>query len=228
MATRQTLRIAALWRYPVKSMAGERLERAELVADGIAGDRRIQVFDTRGRVLTARTHPRLLGHHATLAPSDPFDPRDPGPEVLVDGRPWRSAEVARDVEAAAGPGAHLAATDSPRRFDVLPLLVATDGALAAFGHDPRRLRPNLVIGGVPGLAEREWEGRQLRIGASGVIVGLERLRQRCVMTTFDPDTQEQDVAVFNGIQRDFGGLLALNAFVVQGGMIAVGDPVELV
>ncbi len=225
MGARQAFRIAALWRYPVKSMAGEPLERAELGADGVAGDRRIQVFDTRGRLLTARTHPHLLGHHATLGP---FDPSDPGPPVLVDGRPWRDAEVARDVEAAGGPGAHLAATDSLRRFDVLPLLVATDGALAAFGHDPRRLRPNLVIGGVPGLAEREWEGRQLRIGTSGVTVGLERLRQRCVMTTFDPDTQEQDVAVFNGIQRDFGGLLALNAFVVQGGRIAVGDPVELV
>jgi uncharacterized protein YcbX len=107
--------------------------------------------------------------------------------------------------------------------------VATDGALAAFGHDLRRLRPNLVIGGVPGLAERDWEGRRLHIGSGPgmVVVGLERLRQRCVMTTFDPDTQEQDVEVFNGIQRDFGGLLALNAYVVQGGTLTVGDPVEL-
>jgi uncharacterized protein YcbX len=210
--------ISALWRYPVKSMAGERLERAELLPDGIAGDRRVQVLDARGRVVTARTHPHLLGHRGTLGPEG---------EPLVDGRPWRSAEVARDVEAAAGPGVRLADGEAPRRFDVLPLLVATDGALAAFGHDLRRLRPNLVIGGVPGLAERDWEGRRLRIGTA-VVVGLERLRQRCVMTTFDPDTQEQDVEVFHGIQRDFGGLLALNAYVVAGGTLAVGDPVELV
>jgi uncharacterized protein YcbX len=220
MGDPRTFRLAALWRYPVKSMAGEPLERAELVADGIAGDRRIQVVDARGRVLTSRTHPQLLGHRAGL------DALSPDAEALVDGRPWRSAEVARDIEAAAGPGAHLVANDSLRRFDVLPLLVATDGALAAFGHDPRRLRPNLVIGGVPGLAERDWEGRRLRIGSC--VVGLEKLRQRCVMTTFDPDTQEQDVEVFYGIQRDFGGLLALNAYVVQGGTVAVGDPVELV
>jgi uncharacterized protein YcbX len=213
--------ISALWRYPVKSMAGEPLERAELLPDGIAGDRRIQVFDARGRILTARTRPHLLGHRGTLS--------DAG-EPLVDGRPWQSAEVTRDVETAAGPGAHLGANDSSRRFDVLPLLVATDGALAAFGHDPRRLRPNLVIGGVPGLAERDWEERRLRIGEGdrAVVVGLERLRQRCVMTTFDPDTQEQDVEVFNGIQRDFGGLLALNAYVVQAGTLTVAAPVELV
>jgi uncharacterized protein YcbX len=209
--------ISALWRYPVKSMAGEPLDRAELGPDGIAGDRRLQVFDARGRIVTSRTHPRLLGHHAAL---------DPEGEPRVDGRPWRSVEVAQDVEAIAGPGARLLASENPRRFDVLPLLVATDGALEAFGHDPRRLRPNLVIGGVPGLAERGWEERRLRVGSS-VVIGLERLRQRCVMTTFDPDTQEQDLEVFYGIQRDFGGTLALNAYVIEGGTLAVGDPVEL-
>ena len=50
------------------------------------------------------------------------------------------------------------------RFDILPLLVATDGMLAAVGYDRRRFRPNLVIGGVPGLSERQWEGARLRIG----------------------------------------------------------------
>ena len=208
--------IAALWRYPVKSMAGERLERAELRLDGIAGDRLAQVFK-EGQLVTSRTHPALLGHRATLGA---------GGERLVDGRPWRSAEVARDVEAAAGKGARLVENDDPRRFDVRPLLVATDGAVEAFGHDVRRLRPNVVIGGVPGLAERGWQGRTLRSGS--VVIGLKKLRQRCVMTTFDPDTQEQDVEVFYGIQRRFGGLLALNAIVVEGGTLALGDPVELV
>ncbi len=47
------------------------------------------------------------------------------------------------------------------------------------------------------------------------------------MTTFDPDTLEQDVGVLRHNQREFDGSLALNCFVVQGGTIAVGDPVEL-
>jgi uncharacterized protein YcbX len=208
--------VAELWRFPVKSMAGERLERAELRADGIAGDRVVHVRDARGRVVTARTRPALLGHRGTLGPDG---------EPLVDGRPWSAPEVADDVRRAAGDGAHLVRFDGLERFDILPLLVATDGAIAAFGHDGRRLRPNIVVGGVAGLAERAWEGRRLRVGEA--IIGIEDLRQRCVMTTFDPDTLAQDVGVLKKIVREFDGSLALNCAVIQGGTIAVGDPVEL-
>jgi len=109
---------------------------------------------------------------------------------------------------------------------VLPLLVATDGAIAALGVDGRRLRPNIVIAGVEGLAERDWPGRRLRI--RDVVVELVKLRGRCVMTTYDPDTQVQDVAVLRRIARDFGGRMALDSSVIQGGIVAVGDTVTLV
>jgi MOSC domain-containing protein len=58
--------VAAIWRYPVKSMAGERLSRAEITSAGLAGDRVVQVYDRRGRIVTARTYPRLLRLRATL------------------------------------------------------------------------------------------------------------------------------------------------------------------
>jgi uncharacterized protein len=210
------MHLAEIWRYPVKSMAGERLERADLTLDGIAGDRVLLVRDARGRVVTARTRPLLLGHRALLEADG---------EPSVDGKSWHSPRIAQAVEAAAGQGARLVRSDPENRFDVLPLLVATDGAIVAFGHDGRRLRPNLVIAGVEGLAERGWEGQQLRVGDA--LVGVEDLRRRCVMTTFDPDTLDQDVGVLRGIQRDFDGVLALNCFVIRPARIAVGDPVEL-
>ena len=206
--------LASIWRYPVKSMAGEELLAAELTPDGIAGDRLLFVKDAEERVLTARTFPKLLGHRGTLGPDG---------EPLVDGRPWSTEAVARDVIAAAGPKARLTRAEGRRRFDILPLLVATDGAIAAFGRDGRRLRPNLIIGGVPGLTERTWEGGTLVVGPA--LIELADLRRRCVMTTFDPDTQVQDLEVLAGIEREFDGQLALNARVARGGRIQVGDPV---
>src|SRR5215470_2587330 len=118
------MKVAEIWRYPVKSMAGERLDRARIDSLGIAGDRVVHVEDTRGHVVTARTHPRLLAHRATLAPSG---------EPLVDGAPWTQSEVRRSVVDIVGPGARLVRDDSASRFDVLHLIVATDGAIAAFG-----------------------------------------------------------------------------------------------
>jgi uncharacterized protein YcbX len=211
------VRVAEIWRYPVKSMAGEHLDRARIDSLRIEGDRVVHVEDARGRIVTARTHPRLLAHRATLAPSG-----DP----LVDGVPWMQSEAGRSVVDIVGPGARLVRNDSASRFDVLPLLVATDGAIAAFGYDGRRLRPNIVVGGVEGLAERSWPGHCLRV--RDVVIAVRDLRSRCVMTTFDPDTLAQDPKVLRRIAQEFRGQLALNCSVIRGGEIQVGDTAELI
>ena len=104
--------------------------------------------------------------------------------------------------------------------------MATDGAVAAFGRDVRRLRPNIVIGGVEGLDERSWPGARLHVGDA--IVRIDSLRGRCHMTTVDPDTLAIDPDVLRDIVRRFGGRLALNAEVVRPAAIRVGDPVRLV
>ena len=81
-------------------MAGERLDHARIGPLGIDGDRMIGVINERGRVITSRAHPRLLGHHATLGSDG---------QPLVDGREgrraveviqaiYRSAETGRTVE----------------------------------------------------------------------------------------------------------------------------------
>ena len=212
------MRVGELWRYPVKSLAGERLGRAVIGADGIAGDRLVHIADRNGRRVTARTHPMLLGLHATLGNDG---------QPLVDGHPWTSDEALMAVRlAAAEDEALLAAHDARGGFDVLPLLVATDGAIAALGVDHRRLRPNIVIRGVEGLAERAWPGRRLRIG--NAVIAVAKLRGRCVMTTYDPDTQEQDLSVLQRIVTEFGGRMALDCDVIEGGVVSVGDMVEVV
>lgn len=211
------MHVAEIWRYPVKTMGGEKVQRARLGPLGLEGDRVVHVEDDEGQVITSRSHPRFLGLRGTLGP---------GGEVRVDGRPWDDPEVAKAVAEIGGPGARLVRYDGAERFDVLPLLVATDGAIAAFGHDHRRLRPNLVISGVEGMGERTWPGARLRIGS--VLIGVQDLRQRCVMTSYDPDTQVQDKEIARSIYRRFEGKLALNCFVIEGGEISVGDDVQLV
>ena len=147
--------VKELWRYPVKSMAGERLSQAEVGEFGIMGDRGILVH-IAGRLITSRTHHRLLGLKGTL---------DSDGIPLISGYKWDSLQALELVKQAAGPAAELIRYEGNERFDVLPLLVATDGAIAHMGFDGRRLRPNIVVGGVAGLAERSWPGRRLRIRA---------------------------------------------------------------
>jgi uncharacterized protein YcbX len=208
--------VAGLWRYPVKSLAGEPLSTTFIGPDGIAGDRIVRVRGPEG-VRTSRRQYRLLGLRGTL---------DPDGRPLINSHPWDGPEALALVRQVAGSDAWLEACEDLDRFDILPLLVATDGAVAAFGRDVRRLRPNIVIGGVEGLAERDWPGAELHIGEA--IVRLDSLRGRCQMTTVDPDTLQIDSNVLRDIVRRFGGRLALNADVVRGGTIRIGDPVRLV
>ena len=214
------MRVAELWRYPVKSLRGERLQTAEIAADGVVGDRLVHVRQQSGRVVTSRFRPRLLGLQGSL---------DEQGEPLIDGLPWSSGPARERVRAAAGPGVELvrfAGTDHGQRYDILPLTVLTTEMADAVGVDRRRFRPNIVITGAAGLAEVEWPGLGLHSG--DVLIGVRNRRTRCVMTTFDPDTIEQDPEVLRRIVRTFGGQVALDCWVIEGGRIAEGDAIELV
>lgn len=211
-----TLRVAQLWRYPVKSLAGEPLSTTELGCDGMPGDRIVRVRGPEG-VRTARRQYRLLGLRGAL---------DSQGQATIDGHLWNSPAALELVKSAAGKDAWLEAWSELDRFDILPLLVATDGAIHAFGRDVRRLRPNIVIEGVEGLAEREWPGGELHIGDA--IIRLQALRRRCHMTTIDPDTLEVNPLVLRDIVHRFNNELALDAEVIRGGTVRVGDHVQLI
>ena len=50
--------------------------------------------------------------------------------------------------------------------------------------------------------------------------------ERCIVTTWDPDTLVQDVDVLRRIRAEFDGSLALNAWTARDGHVAVGDAVR--
>ena len=82
-----------------------------------------------------------------------------------------------------------------------------------------------LTSGVPGLDEFTWAGRVLAIGDARI--RLAQRRQRCIMTTFDPDTAVQDREVLLDIHRRFDGEIALDAEVLHPGTLTLGDRVDL-
>ena len=210
------MRVSELWRYPVKGLRGERLARVEIASEGIPGDRSLHVVDDCGTV-TGRRKQRMIGLPATLGEDG---------EPLVAGARWDSTEAAASVRAAAGDGAALLPAEGGHEFDAAPILVVTDGALARLGYDRRRFRPNIVIGGVDGIAELDWVRGRLRVG--GALLFVEEPCERCVVTTIDPDTIEVDLDVLRRTRLELGGNMGVYCSVLEPGTVTVGDAVEVV
>jgi uncharacterized protein len=212
------MHVSEIWRYPVKSLKGERLKETEITPLGIPGDRQIAVIRTiNGRFLTSRSRPKLLGLQGSINPEG---------VPTINGHPWNSDEALQLVREAAGEPVTLRQIPAPQAFDILPLLVATDGAARYLNIDHRRLRPNILLADVPELEERNWPGRTIAIGDARIYA--EKLRDRCVMTTFDPDTQAQDPSVLLRIVRELDGSTALDSSVIHSGKIRVGDAAHIV
>jgi uncharacterized protein YcbX len=212
------MHVSEIWRYPVKSLKGERLNETEITKLGIPSDRQIAVIRTiNGRFLTSRSRPKLLGLQGSIN-------ADGVP--TINGHLWDSNEALQLVREAADEPVTLQQVPPPQAFDVLPLLIATDGAARYLNIDHRRLRPNILLADVPELEERKWPGRVIAIG--DVRIHAEKLRDRCVMTTFDPDTQEQDPSVLLRIVRELDGSTALDSSVIAEGTIRVGDQARII
>ena len=235
------MRVLELWRYPVKSLLGERLERAEVGPDGVAGDRGWALFDVAtGFGLTARRVPELLFAAGRLRPDGRVEVVLPDGTATADdgvlsawaGRPvalrpatavhgarrYENPDDAEDEETARWDpfaGADGAFHDNA---DARVTLVSA-GTLG--GWDRRRFRANVVL---DGAGEDELVGRRVRVG--GVALDVVRRVPRCVMTT-RPQAGGigRDTAVLKTIHRDRGGALAVGALVARPGVLAIGDAV---
>ena len=210
------MKVAELWRYPVKGLRGEQLERLEVASDGIPGDRSLRVLDGRG-IVTGRRKQRMIGLPATL--SSDGDP-------LVDGHPWTSAEAAAAIRAVAGASAKLSRPIGGHEYDAAPILLLSDGSLAQLGYDRRRFRANIVLEGADGPVEQAWLGSRVRI--SDVVLAVEKPCERCVITTIDPDTIEIDLDVLRRANDELDGIMGVYCTVIEPGAVSAGDPVEVV
>ena len=226
-------RVAALWRYPVKSMAAEELDGAEVSWHGLAGDRRWAfIRDGQARNgfpwLTMRDLPELAHYRPRFAEPD----RPDASPVLVRTPTGGEFDVADPALAAElEPGVRVI-KQNRGVFDTMPLSLLTtqtlDGLarLAGIGLAAGRFRPNLLVDAAGrGFREDAWVGRVLRIG--GLRMRVDQRDQRCVMVTIDPVTLHRNPAVLRAIARDRDNRLGVYGSTVQPGRVAVGDPVEL-
>jgi len=247
--------VAAIFRYPIKGLAGEELRVARLMpGEALPGDRRFAIARGDAGIDPDRPEWRpkrsfvMLMHDAELARLRASVDEERGTITFEsDGRPPFAAD-ARSAEGREALEAYLndalgARPEGPARFveargfsfadrrdqglSVIGLESLADlESRAGRSVDPRRFRANLLVRGAAPFAEFEWVGARLHAGEA-VLRVLKRLG-RCPATEVDPDTGARDLDVVGALERHFGHTqIGVLAEVVRGGNIAVGDVVRV-
>jgi uncharacterized protein YcbX len=250
------MRVAAINRYPVKSMQGERLEAGEFDERGLDGDRRWGIVDREsGKVWSAKRHGSLLAASAVTTPDGPeitlpsgtvIAPDDPTRDAQLSE--WLDAEVVLMAADEAGDRVYEASLQldpdvdvfdmpmNPGRFlDLSPVHVLTTASLRAGAtHHPEgtwtadRFRPSIVVeADGDGFLENDWVGHDVEVGPVTLEVTLPMVR--CVMTTRaqPPREIQRDLDIYKTLNRVNQQNLGVCANVTTGGRVTVGDAVSL-
>lgn len=234
-------RVAALWRYPVSSMAGERLEVAPVEASGIVGDRIWGVVDeatdriaSPGRDKHFITVPR---GHARLSAAGSVD-------ISADGHVWAEPDDPKILGTLSGsfgfrpklkPFAMAVEQGFRPRYEHAPIHLLTTVAMATLRRelpgsviDERRFRPNIVVdwpSDGEAIPEHGWIGREIRIG--GVVLRGREPCGRCGFITIEQEGLPLDVEVLRTVVKRFGRNFGIYCDVVAPGEIRPGDSVTV-
>jgi hypothetical protein len=235
---RETLgRVLEIVRYPVKSMAGERMPVAEMDWQGLEGDRQYGFVRSSNRTrfpwLTARDFSGLVLYRATY--DDPGCPRNSNVTVVgADGTELSLSDpgLIAALEAKAGEPLNLMQLGIGA-YDLMPVSVVTTASLkkldAVHGAslDRRRFRTNIIV--ESDFLDEAWQGQRISFGEAG---GAELLiaygAPRCAMITIDPDTAKRDAKVLRTVAKSFGNAFTMYASVARPGVLREGDDVRIV
>jgi uncharacterized protein YcbX len=216
--------IEEIWRYPVKSMAGERLETCMADKNGLEGDRRWALVDGEpnrtGKLLTIRQHESLMTYHARLANGRVAVTTPAGETRPLDGRlvDDLAAESGRPLQLRELAGAN---------FDDSPVLIVNLASVRAFAAgakqavDHRRFRANLYVDGLAPDQELEWLGRRIEAGEAELEVVLRC--ERCVVITRDPETTATSPELLKLLTEAHATCMGVYCRVTRPGRLAVGD-----
>jgi uncharacterized protein YcbX len=233
--------LSAIFRYPIKSMAGERLDSAKIGWHGVEGDRRFafrRLADRSGFPwLSASRLPELVlyqpvGHQCTTGEPLPTHVRTP------DGREYELADKALVEEIATRHRGDLELMHFKHGIfddaDISAIALATIRGIASrAGHrdDVRRFRPNLLIDTKADgpFEEDRWVGKVLEFGSDGTgpAVSITMQDLRCSMINFDPDTAKANAEFMKTVVRMNDNYAGVYGTVVRTGEIRVGQIVSL-
>lgn len=220
--------VESIWRYPVKSLGGERLGRAEVETRGLAGDRGYAVRDAAGKFGSGKTTRRFRRMDGLLTLTARY----------VGGVPWvyENGRPVADLHAYLGrDDVEIAEEGEISHFDELPLSVLTTATLdwvretvPGVTVDERRFRPNLVVRtppGTPPFAEDGWFARAARIGEAEVV--FVRASERCVMVNEAQPGLEHASDVLRAIATHHDNKLGALAVVTRPGTVRTADAMTL-
>lgn len=230
--------VKALYRYPVKSFQGERLDWSRVETYGLRGDRSHAFVnhDRYGRHLSAKRIPYLLGYHATFVESV-VDNAYPGIQIKSpqgESFQWNEAFLQHmthrfglDLSMTTYPMDH----DGETAVDEANVLITTDASLRALEEllgeaiDMRRFRPNIVLDldNEHPFEEVDWLGQTLQIG--DVELEVYKQCQRCIMIGVDPENAAVDVSILRDVSQQLDANFGVYARVIQTGSINVSRPV---
>lgn len=231
--------VEELFLYPVKSMAGECLDLADLGWHGLDGDRRLglrRVGDRGGFPwLTASKLPELI-LYTPLRREPAANGNLPTHIRTPDGRelPLFSPELAEEVSRRHGSPVEMmhlnrGIFDEASISLISSATVSEAARLAALAPDVRRFRPNIVITTMQSLPfeEDQWVGGVLRFGDApdGAAIGITNYDERCSMVNLDPDTARPDPEVLKAIVRERNNNAGVYATVIRRGRIEIGQPI---
>ncbi len=222
--------VAALHRYPVKSLTGESVDRLALDARGVVGDRTLAVRTADGGLGSGKTTGRftavpglLLVRAATAGGSVVL--------TLPDGSTYDAADADGPLSELLGQRVHVVHEDVTSHVDDGPVSLLGTASVAALAAergadvDPVRFRPNLLLATERAFCEDDWVGRTVQIGTA--TLGVTMTSPRCVMV----DLETADLPAQQGNLRAVGLLhdacLGVIADVLVPGTVAVGDEVVL-
>ncbi len=226
--------VAALFRYPVKSMRGEPVKAVGVGWHGLDGDRRLALRRTGDLGgfpwLTASRLPELL----LFTPARPGvdDAGDLPTHVRTpDGRdlPVFGPELAADITRRSGTAVEMTHLNRGIFDEASLSLISHDtvsavSSLAGLPADVRRFRPNIVITGAAAFAEDDWLGGVLTFGdgddAPALVV--TNRDERCAMVNYDPDSARPCNEMLKALVRDRGNRAGIYATVVRRGRLTTG------